>query len=666
MARSPRPAIPAHIDGRQRVVVESIWPRVDDGPFAIKRVVGDTVTVKADVFADGHDLVAAVILFRGPRDRAWREAPMAALGNDRYEGTFSVGEMGTHAYSVCGWIDAFGTWRRGLGRKLDAGVDIAIDLRVGAGLVRDAATRARGTDLRRLTALAMALVADEATAHRAAAVFEVEVAELVGRYPDRSHATVVEPFLPLWVDRERAGFSAWYELFPRSLGGPNHHGTLADVEAHLDHVAGMGFDVLYLPPIHPIGRTKRKGPNNAVDAQPGDLGSPWAIGATEGGHDAVHPDLGTVDDVARLAAAARSRGIDLALDLALQCAPDHPWVVAHPQWFRHRPDGTVQFAENPPKRYEDIYPIDFDSSDWKALWKALYEVVQFWIAQGIRVFRVDNPHTKAFAFWEWLIAEVHRDTPEVLFLSEAFTRPKVMNRLAKIGFSQSYTYFTWRTSKWELTEYFTELTRSDQSEYFRPNPWPNTPDILPEHLQTGGRAAFAARLVLAATLSSNYGIYGPAFELAEGRPREKGSEEYLDSEKYQLREWDLERPDSLRDLITRINRARRENVSLQANASLVFHPTDNEFLICFSKRSSDGSNVVLVVANLDPHHIQGGWVGLSLGELGVEGPFTVHDLLGGERYVWEGARNFVQLNPDVLPAHVFRVESTIDASGLPA
>jgi starch synthase (maltosyl-transferring) len=653
MARATRPAIPAHVDGRQRVVVESIWPRVNDGQFAIKRVVGDTVIVEADVFVDGHDMVAAVVLFRGPRDRAWREAPMAELGNDRYQGGFPVADIGTHLYTVCGWVDVFGTWRRGVGRKLDAGVDIAIDLQVGAGILRDAAGRARGSDVSRLTALAMA-------------VFEVDVAELVARYPDRSHATTVEPSLPLWVDRERAGFSSWYELFPRSLGSPDHHGTLADVEAHLDHVAGMGFDVLYLPPIHPIGRTKRKGPNNSVVAGPDDLGSPWAIGAAEGGHDAVHPDLGTVADVARLASAARERGIDLALDLALQCAPDHPWVTAHPQWFRHRPDGTVQFAENPPKRYEDIYPIDFESEDWKGLWKALYEVVRFWIDHGIRVFRVDNPHTKAFAFWEWLIAEVRRDTPEVLFLSEAFTRPKVMNRLAKIGFSQSYTYFTWRTSKWELTEYFTELSRGPQSEYFRPNPWPNTPDILPEHLQLGGRAAFAARLVLAATLSSNYGIYGPAFELAEGRPREKGSEEYLDSEKYQLRDWDIARPDSLRGLITRINRARKENASLQANTSLVFHPTDNEFLICFSKRSSDGANVVLVVVNLDPHHTQGGWVGLSLDALGVEGRFTVHDLLGGERYVWEGPRNFVQLNPDVLPAHIFRVEAAVDPSTIPA
>lgn len=590
---------------------------------------------------------------------------MVELGNDRHQGRFTVDDVGPHRFAVSAWIDAFGTWRRGLDRKLTAGVDVAIDLLIGAELITAAGARARGVDAKRLTALAARLRSDAPPSERAVDALDADVAELVGRYPDRDHATTSGE-IPVRVDRQRAGFSAWYELFPRSLGAPDRHGTLADVEAHLDYVAEMGFDVLYLPPIHPIGRTKRKGLNNSVTSKPGDLGSPWAIGASEGGHDAVHPELGTVADLERLIAAARGRGIDIALDLALQCAPDHPWVTEHPAWFRARPDGSVQFAENPPKRYEDIYPIDFESADWQGLWKALHAVVSFWIDAGVRVFRVDNPHTKSFAFWEWLIAEIHRDAPNVLFLSEAFTRPKVMNRLAKIGFSQSYTYFTWRTTKWELTEYFTELTRGPQREFFRPNPWPNTPDILPEHLQTGGRAAFAARLVLAAMLSSNYGVYGPAFELAEGRPREAGSEEYLDSEKYQLRHWDLERPDSLRELLSRVNRARRENVCLQGNESLVFHPTDNEFLICFSKRSSDGANVVLTVVNLDPHHSQSGWVGLSLGELGVEGRFTVSDVLSGERFIWEGPRNFVQLNPDVLPAHVFRVEQAVDEPSTPA
>jgi starch synthase (maltosyl-transferring) len=425
--------------------------------------------------------------------------------------------------------------------------------------------------------------------------------------------------MPLIADRERARFSAWYELFPRSTATtPGKHGTFRDVEARLPYVAEMGFDVLYLPPIHPIGREKRKGKNNTLVPTPEDVGSPWAIGAAEGGHKAIHPDLGTIEDFRHLVARARSLGMEIALDIAYQCAPDHPYVKAHPQWFRWRPDGTVQYAENPPKKYQDIYPFNFESADWQGLWHELKGVIEFWIGEGVKIFRVDNPHTKAFGFWEWTIGELKRAHPDLIFLSEAFTRPKVMHRLAKVGFTQSYTYFAWRNTRQELTDYFTELTQGPGREYFRPNVWPNTPDILTEALQYGGRAAFVSRVVLAATLAASYGIYGPAYELMENAPREPGSEEYFDSEKYQLRHWDLERPDSLHALIGLLNRIRRENPALQSDGSLRFFPTDNEQIICYAKIDEEGENAVVTIVSLDPYNPHSGWIELDLGALGID------------------------------------------------
>ncbi|HLS57561.1 MAG TPA: alpha-amylase family glycosyl hydrolase, partial [Zeimonas sp.] len=483
-------------------------------------------------------------------------------------------------------------------------------------------------------------------------------AQLARRFPDRRFETASPVELPLTVDRERARFSSWYELFPRSTSPePGRHGTLSDCAARLDYVAELGFDVVYLPPIHPIGRERRKGRNNAPVAGPDDVGSPWAIGAREGGHKSIHPELGTIDDFRRLVARAQELGMEIALDIAFQCAPDHPYVTEHPQWFRWRPDGTVQYAENPPKKYQDIYPFDFEAGDWRALWQELKSVFDFWIAEGVRIFRVDNPHTKAFGFWEWVIDEIKRAHPDVIFLAEAFTRPKVMHRLAKLGFTQSYTYFAWRNTKHELTTYFTELTRGPGREYFRPNAWPNTPDILTEALQHGGRPAFTARLVLAATLSASYGIYGPAFELMEQVAREPGSEEYLDSEKYEIRSWAIERADSLRDLIALVNRIRRENPALQSDRSLAFMPTDNEQVICYAKRSLDGANTIVVVVGLDPHHAHGAWLDLDLRWLGVaaDSTYQMHDLLSGARYLWQGARNYVRLDPAHMPAHVFRV-----------
>jgi len=467
---------------------------------------------------------------------------------------------------------------------------------------------------------------------------------------------------PLVVDPERARFSAWYELFPRSASStPGAHGTFHDVEARLPYVAELGFDVLYFPPIHPIGREKRKGKNNSLAPSAEDVGSPWAIGAAEGGHKSLHPELGTLEDFRRLVARAREFGIEIALDIAFQCAPDHPYVKEHPEWFRWRPDGTVQYAENPPKKYQDIYPFNFETDDWRALWEELASVFEFWMAEGVRIFRVDNPHTKPFAFWEWAIARLKRQHPEAIFLAEAFTRPKVMHRLAKLGYTQSYTYFAWRNTKWELTEYFTELARGPGREYFRPNVWPNTPDILTEHLQFGGRPAFMARLVLAATLAASYGIYGPAFELLESKPRDPGGEEYLDSEKYQIRAWDLAREDSLRGFIARVNEARRDNPALQSDASLAFFPVDNEHIICYAKATPDLENVVVTVVNVDPYHTQSGWVELDLAALGVDerSPYQMHELLTGARYLWHGARNFVSLDVTRSPAQIFRLRRKV-------
>lgn len=643
-----------------RVTIERVRPEIDGGRFPIKRTVGERVTVEADAFADGHDVLGAALLYRHEDDAGWTAVPMVALGNDRWQGSFGTEVLGRYAYTVQAWIDDFGTWARDLSRRIAAGHDVATDLVVGAALVEAAADRAAPTDAARLRAAAGRLRGggDDALA----AATDVDLAAAMARCADRRDLVTYDRELWVLVDRERARFSAWYELFPRSCAPePGRHGTLADCAARLDYVAEMGFDVVYLPPIHPIGRTHRKGRNNAPVAGPDDPGSPWAIGAAEGGHDAVHPQLGTLEDLHRLVARARALGLEVALDLAFQCSPDHPYVTAHPEWFRRRPDGRVQYAENPPKRYEDIFPLHFESDAWASLWEELRRIVLFWIAQGVRIFRVDNPHTKPFRFWEWLLAHIRAEHPDVLFLSEAFTRPAVMYHLAKLGFAQSYTYFAWRNTKDELERYFTELTRTEVAEFFRPNLWPNTPDILTEYLQTGGRPAFIARLVLAATLGASYGIYGPAFELCEARPREPGSEEYLNSEKYEIRHWDLDRPDSLRHVIARVNRIRREHPALHADRSLTFHPVDAEALIAYSKRTDDGADIVLVVVNLDPHHRQAGWVTLPLETLGLspQEPYQVHDLLTGTRYLWSGARNYVELDPQGLPAHIFAVRRRV-------
>jgi starch synthase (maltosyl-transferring) len=658
-------------DGRARVVIENVTPSVDGGETPVKRVIGDRLLVGADLLVDGHDKLAGIVAYRRGRTGPFREIELSPVEGtpDRWGAGFVVDELGIWQFAVEAWVDAFATWLWGLVRKSDAGVEVSLELMEGAALASAAAERATSgghrADAENLRALARTLAGPGGKtggdailpqAQRVAAATSPASIALMRRWPDRSAARRMDSPFEVVVDPLRAQFSSWYELFPRSTGAGGAHGTFADTESQIARAAAMGFDVVYLPPIHPIGRTHRKGPNNTLEARAGDPGSPWAIGGPEGGHTAVHPQLGTLADFRRLVDRARALGVEIALDIAFQASPDHPWVTQHPDWFVTRPDGSIQHAENPPKKYQDVYPFDFGSTSWSALWQALAGVFGFWIDQGVRVFRVDNPHTKPLPFWRWCLTEIKRQHPDVIFLSEAFTRPKLMYGLAKAGFSQSYTYFTWRTTKRELTEYLTEITQGPVAEFFRPNLWPNTPDILPEHLQVGTRATFVARLVLAATLSASYGIYGAPFELMERTPRE-GAEEYVDNEKFQLRRWDLDRPDGLGPIIKIINQVRRDNPALQGNRSLAFHDIDNDLLLAYSKVSDDGGNVILVVVNLDGRHRQSGWLTLDLRALGIaaDESFQVHDLLSDARFVWAGARAYVELDPEIMPAHVFHL-----------
>jgi len=652
-------------EGRVRAVIDAVLPMVDGGRFPAKRIAGEAVAVEAHSFTDGHDKIRVVLRWKmvGSRSADY-EIDMQAQANDVWVAEFTPSLAGRYQYTVMAWVDHFESWRREFERREDKS-DILVALQVGATLIDEAAARAVGSDAAILTEWSGQLLdmmndpRAESAAQKSLALDPARAA-IVARYSDRSLATTLT--LDLIVDRKRAAFSSWYELFPRSAA-PAHgsHGTFKDVEARLPYLAEMGFDVLYFPPIHPIGRINRKGTNNSLRAKPNDVGSPWAIGSAEGGHKDILPQLGSFDDFERLLNVARALGLEIALDLAFQCAPDHPYVSAHPKWFKHRPDGSVQYAENPPKKYQDIYPFDFETSDWRALWNELKSIVDFWMARGVKIFRVDNPHTKSFGFWEWLIGATKREHPDAIFLAEAFTRPKVMHRLAKLGFSQSYTYFTWRNTKQELTDYFTELTQGPGRQYYRPNVWPNTPDILPETLQSGLRPMYASRLILATTLSANFGIYGPTYELMESAPREPGSEEYRDSEKYQLRHWTLQQPDSLWSLIARMNRIRRENAALQSDSGLHFCKIDNDQLIAYLKVDSGSSNVVLTVVNLDPHHPQSGWVDLDITALKFDAdqPYQVHDLLSDQRYIWRGRYNYVLLDPQRTPAHVFRLRRRV-------
>ncbi len=666
----------------RRVAIEAVTPEVDEGRFSAKATLGEDVIVEADIFTDGTDMISADLTYRRVGDLEWTPVPMEALVNDRWRARLPVDRLGGYVYTLEAWIDPFLTWQRDLQRWLEARQKVPMEFQIGASLVKAAARRASGKDRDGLMKAAERLASGDTQAALARVALERRLQELMRAYANRTHSTRYEREVPVRVDPARASFSTWYEMFPRSIWslpvaqGPSparpnsfrQQATFRDVEARLAYVAGMGFDVLYLPPVHPIGRTHRKGRNNSPTAKPGDPGSPWAIGSEEGGHKAVDPALGTLEDFRRLVTIAREEyAIEVALDIAYQCSPDHPYVSEHPQWFRHRPNGSIRHAENPPKKYEDIYPFDFETEDWRALWQELKSIVDFWIEQGVRVFRVDNPHNKPFAFWEWMLGEIRREHPEAIFLAEAFTRPKVMYRLAKLGFTQSYTYFAWRNDKAELTEYVTELTSPPVGDFFRPNLWPNTPDILTEALQHGGRPAFIMRLILAATLSSSYGIYGPAFELMEHQPRETGSEEYFHSEKYEVRHWEVGQPGGLHEVIAIVNRARRENQALQSNRSLRFHSVDNPEIMAYSKRMDEPSNIVLVVVNLDNRYTQSGWLEVALDDWGVgpDEPYQLHDLLTDAHYTWRGTRNYVSLDPNVMPAHIFVVRRRGDSREAP-
>ena len=639
------------------VVIENLQPLIDGGRYPIKRIVGEDLVVEADIFKDGHDVVAAILKWRVLGKRAWRETPMNFVDNDRWRGICTLYDEDIHEYTVEAWTDDFRSWQAEFAKKFEAGIsDLRSEALEGAALVEAAARRARDrADRKRLLEFSQQISTGANSEIRAIAQ-SGELAVLMATYPDRAAATQYDPPLCVVVDRPAALIAAWYEFFPRSAEGRGDRGsTFRDCLPRVDDARAMGFDVLYFPPIHPIGHTNRKGRNNSTTYEPGEPGVPWAIGSEAGGHKAVEPSLGTLEDFDWLEKEVRKRGMEIALDFAINCSPDHPYVKEHPDWFYKRPDGTIKYAENPPKKYEDIYPLNFHCENWRELWAELKSVVLFWADRGVRIFRVDNPHTKPIAFWEYLIKGVREKYPDTIFLSEAFTRPKMMKALAKAGFSQSYTYFTWRHSKQELIEYFTELTQTEMSEYFRPNLWTNTPDILPFVLQEGGRPAFMIRVALAATLSPLYGIYS-GYELCENEPL-PGREEYLDSEKYQFKERDWNAPGNIKDWIARLNKIRKENRALQFYTNLRFHDADNDAILFYSKMTAARDNIILVVVNLDPHRKQNSFVYVPIESFGQmeSDVYQVQDLLSGATYTWRGSRNYVELDPNIQPAHVFLV-----------
>ena len=669
--------------GQQRTVIERVSPELDGGRFPIKAIPGDVIRVEADILADGHDVLAARLLHKHTAGNQWQETPMTLLMNDRWTGSFTVPAQGQYRYTIETWIDTIASWQHEIELKLGAGQRLTSELLAGAVLVEGMGHRAGGgpnanaTDAAQLFRVAelFRTGADEINSDAYTEAIHIAESEQFTHwlltYPDRQHVTRYSRELGVDVDRAKAGFSTWYCLFPRSAsrvsdsGGAPAHGTFRDVEALLPRIASMGFDVLYLPPIHPIGTAHRKGKNNSVTCLPGEPGVPYGIGSELGGHDAILPELGTIDDFKHLVEASKTFGMEVAMDLAIQCSPDHPWAKDHPDWFKKRPDGTIQYAENPPKKYQDIYPVYFENDDWQNLWLELRRVLLTWGEWGIRMIRVDNPHTKPFRFWAWIIAEVRAVYPDMIFLSEAFTKPKVMQQLAKAGFAQSYTYYTWRNSKAELTEYLTELTTTEMQYYFRPNFWPTTHDINPPVLQSGHEPSFLTRFFMAATLSGNYGIFGPSFELMD-HAQFSGKEEFLNSEKYEIRAWDWGKTNKLTFVITATNRARRENPALQQTNNLTFCRVDDDQLLAYLKsagestpgESTPGNNHILSVVNLDGYQRRAGRVQVPIWQLGIgpEQPYVVHDLITGVRYTWRGEWNYVELDPFVLPMHLLRIE----------
>ena len=649
----PKDSFPT--DLRRTVIIESVAPVVDGGRYPLKREVGDTLEVTADIFKEGHEVLVAFLKCRRADETAWRETPMRFVDNDRWAGALRLDDNARHVYAIEALADPFRSWLADLAKRVEAGQDVASELREGAGLVRAAADRAPTGDGRALTDWLKKIESAKDQAAAVAAAREEALLALMDRHLDRTDATWSERQYEVMVDRERARFAAWYEFFPRS-GVAGRHGTFRDAEAQLERAAAMGFDVVYLPPIHPVGRAHRKGRNNSLTSQPGEPGSPWAIGGPEGGHDAVHPDLGTLADFDRFVARAQALGLEVALDFAIQCSPDHPYVREHPEWFFHRPDGTIKYAENPPKKYQDVYPVNFHGEDPAPLWREMKRLVEFWIGHGVKTFRVDNPHTKPVRFWEWMIREVQTVHPEAVFLAEAFTRPKMMKVLAKAVFTQSYTYFTWRNEKREMAEYLTEITTPPVAEYFRGNLWPNTPDILHETLQHDGRPAFKMRLVLAATLSSLYGIYS-GYELGENEPFAPGSEEYHNSEKYELKVRDWSAPGNLVGFVTRINRIRRRHRALQLYKNLRFHDSDDPHVLWYSKMTPERNDTIFVAANLDLHGTRAARVQVPIDELGIapDHPYRMHELLSDVAYEWRGPSGFVELDPARDSAQIFHL-----------
>jgi starch synthase (maltosyl-transferring) len=639
------------------VVIENLRPLVDGGRYPVKRVMGEDLVVEADIFKDGHDVVAASLRWRRLGEPVWHETAMHFLDNDRWQGVCTFYDNTTYEYTVEAWTDTFRAWQHEFATKHKAGIEnLTSESLEGAALVEEAAERAQDrADALRLRQIAESIrTATNAEVNAIGHSGELEV--LMATYPDRSTATQYVPAPRVTVDRVEARTAAWYEFFPRSAGGHGDRGsTFRECLPRIEDARAMGFNVIYFPPIHPIGHTNRKGRNNSLRPEPNEPGVPYAIGSEAGGHKAIEPSLGTLDDFDWLQREIRDRGMEVALDFAINCSPDHPYVREHPEWFYKRPDGTIKYAENPPKKYEDIYPLNFRCSNWQELWREMKSIILFWAEHGVRIFRVDNPHTKPVPFWEYLISGVRQVYPDVIFLSEAFTRPKMMKALAKAGFSQSYTYFTWRNSRQELTEYFTELTQTEMRMYFRGNLWPNTPDILPFALQIGGRPAFMVRVVLAATLSSVYGIYS-GYELCENAAL-PGREEYLDSEKYQWKERDWDAPGNIKHWITRLNQIRQQNRAFHFYDNLRFYPADNPAILCYGKMTAARDNIVVVVLNLDPFQKHNSFVHLPMNQFGFsEGEtYQAHDLLSDARYVWHGPTNYVELDPELQPAHIFRL-----------
>ncbi|WP_029034835.1 alpha-1,4-glucan--maltose-1-phosphate maltosyltransferase [Salinimicrobium terrae] len=652
------------IDGHKRVSIRNVKPQIDCGKYPIKRIIDEEITVEADIFGDGHDKVDAVLLYREKkkgkgREKKWQEQPMVFEGNDHWSSTFKLTETGDYEYTLESWVDHFSTWQDGLEKKAAANQNIKVELLIGAELMEEALPRASAPNKKKLKDWIKLLRSEEHEERALSEALSDGASRTMYESRDRNKAFPYERNLDVRVERKKALFSAWYEFFPRSASPEKgRHGTFKDCENVLPEVAKMGFDTIYFPPIHPIGRSHRKGLNNATEAEEGDPGSPWAIGAKEGGHKAIHPELGTMKDFTSLVKKAKDMDIEIALDFAIQCAPDHPYVKEHPQWFKWRPDGTVQYAENPPKKYQDVLPVNFETEDWENLWEELKSIVEFWIDKGVNVFRVDNPHTKTFPFWEWCIKEINKKHDGIIFLAEAFTRPRVMEELAKIGFNQSYSYFTWRNTKEEFQEYLTQLTKTEVREYYRPNFWPNTPDILPISLEHKDEPSFITRLILAATMSSNYGLYGPVFEFNLNEPY-PGKEEYIHSEKYQIYHWDWHRNTRTKEMISILNRIRKENAALQTTWNIEFCDTDNDQIICYSKIDQDETNKLIIVVNLDPNNTQSGWVSVPLKRLKIEDgdSYSVKDLLTGASYIWQNEWNYVELHPRAIPAHILKVET---------